>query len=211
MLIITSWGRENIRYVLSVSNISLIFRSHVIDYLDKNLKGPKKCMAYFYFDKNDPKSQDPLFVLQCLTKQVALQLSAKEELPPEPLAEAFEKYSGVGKLPPKLKDFADLFFECANKCDSVYVVLEAYNEYEEGQRDPLLPYLGRFVVSGVTKIYMTTRIQFQNFDPLKAIRLPIAAPATEISKFVQSQLNGKYDKGLEEMVVKVVTLNARGM
>lgn len=151
--------------------------------------------------------------MRCLTKQVALQLCEDiipEDTIPEPLDKAYKQFSVGGTLPPMLKEYADLFLECARKCGSVYIVLEAYNEHEDPNKDSLLPQLRRFVESDVVKVYVTTRIQFQKLRPLSATRLQIVAPKIDVSNFVRSQLES-FDAELREKIVAIVTLNAKGM
>ena len=206
-------GRHFLRWTFS-SHL-LMNRSHVIDYLARTLKAPEQCVVYFYFDQNDQVNQTAEFVVKCLLKQLVYQLSGKTELPPAPLKSAFEKFTFGGyKITPGVQEFADIFIACARQCRKpVYVLLDAYNEYEENVTNPLTSRLIQFIQSDVVKVYITSRIQLPEIRwPMQPLHLKIEAPAIDVSRYVRAKIQGKnYHPDLEDEIVNAVTRNANGL
>jgi hypothetical protein len=190
-------------------------RSHIIDYLARTLIAPEQCVVYFYFDQNDQVNQTAEFVVKCLLKQLVYQLSGKTELPPAPLKSAFEKFTFEGyKIPTGIQDFADIFIACARLCSKpVYVLLDAYNEYEESVTNPLTSRLIQFIQSNVVKIYITSRIQLPEIEwSIQPMHLKVEARDTDVSRYVRATIQSKkYHPDLENEIVNVVTRNANGL
>ena len=134
-------------------------RCHIVDHLARTLQAPDQCVVYFYFDQNNRIEQNAEFVLRCLLKQLVSQLSGQSDSAPAPLKAAYEKFTFQGcKITPNAEDFANIFIACAKLCDSpVYVLLDAYNEYQENVSNPLSLRLIQLVKSGAVRIYITTR------------------------------------------------------
>jgi len=190
-------------------------RCRVIDYLARTSKAPEQCVVYFYFDQNEKVNQNAESVLKCLIKQLVFQLSGQTQSTPTPLKAAFDQYNFEGcKIIPDVDDFAEIFIKCAQLSGRpVYVILDAYNEYEESITNPLTSWLIEFVKRGVVKLYITTRVQLQGVRwPMEPRRLKIESLALDVSRYVRAQIQHKeYHHELEEDILEAVTQNANGL
>ena len=172
-------------------------------------------MVYFYFDQNYRRTQNAEFVIKCLLKQLVFQLSGQTESLPMPLRFAYEKFTFEGsKITPTVTDFADIFIACARSCTTpVFVLLDAYNDYEENFTNPLMSILLRFIKSGTVRIYITTQVQLQGIPwPSPPLHLKIEAPDKDVRRCVQAMLESTtYHSDLKDKIVDSVTKKAKGL
>jgi hypothetical protein len=143
-------------------------------------------------------------VLACILRQ----LVQYKALPRE-LDEAYDKWIRQGQRNrPDGQFFAGLVTQCSKEFKACFVVLDAFDECGEEERDTLVIYLQQFLVSGV-RVYVTTRPHLR--DPLveffgRSSLLEITADAADIEVFVKESLKGKRvsDSVLKEDILNVI-------
>ena len=105
------------------------------------------------------KRQSAEYVTRSLLKQLVFQLQHKLPLK---LDSAYEKYQRSGRLKrPDADGFGEIFISCCEEFSTAFVLIDAFDEFNEQEREKLLSYIQRFAENGV-RIYITARQQFQN-------------------------------------------------
>lgn len=132
---------------------------------------------------------------------------------PSSLELAYDNWDkGQRKTRPDEYAFTKLFTECAKEFSTLYesavfVLLDAYDESLEMERNKLVSHLQQFYQSGI-RLYITTRTQYR--DDLQqafvgAITLDIRAHGIDIENYLRDQLSRRKKNlanELKEMIVK---------
>ena len=170
------------------------------------------CLTYFYFNFKG-LGQSAEIVVTSLLKQMLLRL---KKLPPD-LEAAYKSWKDEGLNRPDGEEFAEIFAACSKKFSTVFVIVEAFNECPEGERDTLVTYLKTILESAVVKLYITTRSHLQSslqqILEMNREAVEISAHPKDIEKYVRKQLLARkfYDDTLKNQIVEKVQENAQGM
>jgi len=136
------------------------------------------------------------------------QLLQHKALPRE-LEEAYDKWTAHGQRNrPDGKFFAGLIEKCSKEFFGCFVVLDAFDECAEQERDIVATYLQHFLNSGI-KIYATTRPHLCAFLDesfgTSAKFIEIKADPADVEKFVTQSLTGRrINQALKEDILKVI-------
>jgi hypothetical protein len=166
-----------------------MLRSGVIDSLLDTLQVG---VAYFYFHYND-KRQTAEYVITSLLKQLVRQFMTI----PSSLESAYDMSERSLKRPSE-NDFTKLLTECAKEFfktyrSPVFVLVDAFDECQEAEREKLVAHLQEFYISEV-RLYITTRNQFgtelqEAFDGAKS--LEIKATLADVESYLRKRLSTK--------------------
>lgn len=146
-------------------------------------------VIFFYFDYNDSNNQTAEDVVAMLLKQILYQL---DQLPLT-LDETYDRCMEHGERDRRNSDaFTELLIECSKKFDSVFRIIDAFDECREGQRPSMVSCLQQLYESGM-RLFLTSRSHL--LEELKrsfeAIDCKIIAQDDDIKKYLEQNLRHK--------------------
>jgi hypothetical protein len=177
----------------------------VIDCL-KRVKDPQKePVLFFYFDYTDQANQTLEKVVASFLKQL---LCASGYVPKEVEA-VYDDYSKRG-VKPDFASLSSLLDTCSVGFSTVYLILDALDEYQETRHKNLVSFLTHLKDSTEAKfkVLCTTRPHLQDLaDDLKAgTTFEIEPHNPDIEIYVKHRLNvdWQYDTDLQSEVIEAI-------
>jgi hypothetical protein len=149
--------------------IWLIYSSLVVDKLlpqTNNRNTLKTAVLFFYFDYNDPSARTADAVVSALLKQLVYQLDSL----PKQLESSYDQCLNNGLSKPEMDTLTDMLVAFSSQFSKIFIVIDAYDECLEEERELLNPCLQRFSQSGIN-LFLTARPHPWSLDSL-AERLP---------------------------------------
>lgn len=119
------------------------------------------------------------------------QLVQHKALPPE-LGTAYDKWMDQGQRNrPDGQFFAGLIAQCSKDLKARFIVLDAFDECADEERNTIVTYLQQFVNCGF-KVYVTTRMHLRDFLAESfgtvASLIQIKADGADVERFVRESL-----------------------
>src|SRR5271154_2463963 len=143
-------------------------------------------------------------VIACILRQL-LQHKAL----PQALDEAYNKWIERGQRNrPDGDFFAELVVQCLEEFSAVFIVLDAFDECGEEERETLVNYLQQFQKAGF-KIYITTRLHLrdglvESFG-MAGGTIEIKADPVDVEKYVKESLkNRRIANAVKDEILKVI-------
>jgi len=143
-------------------------------------------------------------VVACILRQL-LQHKAL----PQELDEAYNRWIERGQRNrPDGDFFADLVVQCSKEFSTIFILLDAFDECGDEERDTLVNYLQQFQKAGF-KIYITTRLHLRD-GLIESFRMAggtieIKADPTDVEKYVKESLKNRLiTDALKDEILKVV-------
>jgi hypothetical protein len=169
-------------------------------------------LAQVYFNYKQVAAQQSVHAMQqtadnvitCILKQL-LQHKAL----PQELDEAYNKWIDRGQRNrPDGDFFTDLVVQCSKEFSAVFIVLDAFDEFGDEERDTLVNYLQQFQKAGF-KVYITSRQHLrdglvESFGMAGAM-IEIKADPTDVEKHVKESLKNRLiSNALKDEILKVI-------
>lgn len=118
-------------------------------------------------------------------------------------------------ITPELHVFLQEFKSCCAEFDSVYVLMDAFDECDALQQGPILSLVREILLQPSVKVMITTRPYLQNLNTLSesALDLEIKACDGDVRVFLASRLKGvQYiSEDLKSRAIDVIAQGAEGM
>jgi hypothetical protein len=151
-------------------------------------------------------------VIRALLKQLVYQLDG---IPPE-VARAYNEATQMGAQP-KRKSFIELFMACSRRFSKVYIILDAYDECLDKEREFLNPLLEGFDGAQTIFTYVTSREHLRG--PLgdifpDALLLEIRATSQDVTEYITQKLAGHRsvkNDAFKKKIVEKISSSADGM
>jgi len=151
-----------------------------------------------------PLQQTADNVIGCILRQ----LLQHKALPRE-LDAAYDEWIERGRRKrPDGDFFVNLAVHCAKEFAVVFIVLDAFDECGDEERDTLVHYLQQFLKAGF-KLYVTTRLHlrdrlFESFG-MAGSMIEIKADAADVEKYVKESLKNRLlSESLKDEILKVI-------
>jgi hypothetical protein len=189
--------------------------SIVIDHL-RTLAEPdaNRGVAFFYCDYQDQAHQSASSILGSLTRQL---IQAKSSLF-TPLQDLHSTLTSKGNIRPNIGDLEVLLMSICQTYDTLYVVIDALDEFKVTERKVLFPILQSLQKASV-QIFITSRQHAQDLE--RAFRahpkVEIQAAQSDIQRYVEHQIDQDDDLtdllpgDLRSKVIDTVTEKSNGM
>jgi hypothetical protein len=169
-------------------------------------------LAQVYFNYKQVATQHSAHAMQQTAENVIAcilrQLLQHKALPQE-MDEAYNKWIERGQRNrPDGDFFADLVVQCSKEFSAVFIVLDAFDECGEEERDTLVYYFQQFQKAGF-KIYITSWLHLcdglvESFG-MDGGTIEIKADPADVEKYVKESLkNGLIANALKDEILKVV-------
>jgi hypothetical protein len=221
LIINFSWLGKILHDVGSFLQTNCLCRSIVIENLKlqtNSLNRKKIGVAFFYFDNHDPNDQEADDFVRSLLKQLVYQSKFCDL--PDTLGKMYDRQISMGDSAEPTRDqFVSRLAECFAKFDTVFVVIDAFDECADNERPKILADLQR--LSGMAahklRLFLTGRThvfetpELRNDDQLQlwlrdASMQPIHASQDDIVLYLTTTLE-KRAKGpeYEELRSRVVS------
>ena len=143
-------------------------------------------------------------VIACILRQ----LLQHKALPGE-LDKAYDKWIERGQRNrPDGDFFAELVLQCSKQFSAVFIVLDAFDECADEERDVLVNYLQQFLNAGF-KLYITTRLHLRDglVESLGMFgdMIEIKADPADVEKYVKESLKTRLiGNALKDEILKVI-------
>lgn len=133
---------------------------------------------------------------------------------PQEVVKAYKSATEKGRQPNR-KSFIELFAACARKFSKVFILIDAYDECLDKERDLLTAFFQHLDTGVNLFTYITTRVHLR--DDLKkhfpgAIELEIRAMDDDVTKYLTERLAEKrLNADLKKSIVTTIGSRAEGM
>jgi hypothetical protein len=187
-----------------------VFSFVATEYLRRTLQGNVR-VVYFYYQFQDRFKQSTEEVLACLLKQLVL---AVDPLP-SCLLSQYQNFTNSHEplARPDLSCLLDLFLQCSSYFDRVFVMIDAFDECGqiERQREKIVSALRS--LSESLKVFITTQPHLLGdlTSEHSSTTLQIRADKTDIEKYVRSNLPKRVSKQLENDIITTICAESDGM
>ena len=169
-------------------------------------------LAQVYFNYKQVATQHSAHAMQQTAENVIAcilrQLLQHKALPQE-MDEAYNKWIERGQRNrPDGDFFADLVVQCSKEFSAVFIVLDAFDECSDEERDTLVNYLQQFQKAGF-KIYITSRLHLrdgliESFG-MAGGTIEIKADPADVEKHVKESLKNRLiSNALKDEILKVI-------
>ena len=169
-------------------------------------------MLYVYFDYNDCLSQTELGVISNLLKQTISQL----DLVPDSIKQLYEVSTKTNTNPERSVLLRQLL-SCAERFDTVYVILDALDECDDSQQDDVLNLINILLSQSQFKIMLSSRPHLQRLQTLPESSDRIIISGEDIDADVRTYLISRLKRErflqdrLRNKIVEVISEQAEGM
>ena len=186
----------------------------MVDYLTKKVESDSIRIAYVYCDYKDQAIQTASNLIACLARQL---VGRPERLPAQ--LESLHKNLEQQRRRPDLKELTRLLTNLCYERERTFIIVDALDECEATEeRRNFLPLL-QSLPQGSTRLFVTSRPNnediFHRFT--KAPQIQIAAPETEIQRFVTEKMRERQDfmervtPELRDQIIGTISARASGM
>jgi len=193
-------------------NVSALYRSIVIDYLQNSLGGKDAAIVCIYCNYKEQNQQTVPEIIASLLKQ----LVQDRPMISDNVKSLYEQHVGRGTRPTyeELKKA----FQSEVRASSVYVVVDALDECLERDQGYLITELRS--LGNAIQLMVTSR-PLLSIEQLfqHATRLDILANGTDVRKYIEDRMAHEYrlvlhvntDRALREIIVEKIAANVKGM
>jgi hypothetical protein len=195
-----------------VLNVSALYRSIVIDYLQKSLESKDAAIMCIYCNYKEQTEQTVYEIIASLLKQ----LVQDRPMTSDNVKSLYEQHVGRGTRP--TYDELKKAFQSEVGTSNVYVVVDALDECLERDQGYLITELRS--LGGAIHLMVTSR-PLLSIEQLfhHATRLDILANDTDVRKYIKDRIAHEYrlvlhvntDRALREIIIEKIATNVKGM
>jgi hypothetical protein len=184
-------------------------RSLVIDYIEDNIQGENVGIGYIYFDYKNHAQQSALNILASIVKQLASYVD-------DVLPELYRIYKTLRSRDKSLDldDIHQALRVISKVFRTSFIVLDALDDCERGQRWILLDFVGQLSASGF-KIFTTSRPYLRDVQEFfdKKPKIDIVSQTQDIRIYMESRLDRelKRSPALKSEIVETLSTSANGL
>lgn len=170
-------------------------------------------VAYFYLSYKDTEKQNITKLLMSLICQLAF---SEPSLSPELIA-SYEDH-GFGATCPSHVECKELLESSVSRCDRVFLVIDAFDEYPEEWRNPLVKELQDLQIR-VNMMITSRDLPTIERQLSEAIRLNVQARSVDILRYVRERITtserltsyAERDPMLCDLIATTIATRAKGM
>ena len=180
-----------------------------MDHLRRKVDG-NGVVIYIYFDYQDRLNQTAVRVLRSFLKQL---ISQQVDISTA-MSNLYEECT-TRDISPDLHILLQEFKSCCAEFDSVYILMDAFDECDAQQQGPILSLVREILLQPSVKVMITTRPYLQSLPTLSdsALELEIKAWDGDVRKFLASRLEGvqHISDDLKSKAIDIIAQGAEGM